>query len=171
MRLEGGFKRGGRIRVVECLTLRQTIPKRNDTIWSMVTLFTGCCRIQIIHCILQCINYLLDVAVYKLFTGCCSVQIVHWMLQCTDYLLDVAVHALFTGCCSVQKGWSMKWTATLCKRSLAFGWRRIWGSKRIQYPDYPPRIPKALIERGMGSLILKQWKWNRMRSRLLVCSD
>ncbi|KAK7105825.1 large ribosomal subunit protein mL37-like isoform X2 [Littorina saxatilis] len=43
----------------------------------------------------------------------------------------------------------MKWTAVLCKRSLAFGWRSAWGSKKLQYPDYPPRIPKALIDKGV----------------------
>ena len=77
--------------MAECLTLRQIVPKRNDTIWS-----SG----YIIYWMLQDTNYSLYITVYKLFTGCCSVQIIYWMLQCTDYLLDVAVYRLFTGCCS-----------------------------------------------------------------------
>lgn len=40
----------------------------------------------------------------------------------------------------------MKFTEVLYKRSLAFGWRRLWGSKRVKYPDYPVRLPKAYID-------------------------
>ncbi|XP_076457537.1 large ribosomal subunit protein mL37-like isoform X2 [Babylonia areolata] len=43
----------------------------------------------------------------------------------------------------------MRWTPALYKRSIAFGWRRLWGGKRVKYPDYPVRIPQAIADKGV----------------------
>lgn len=43
----------------------------------------------------------------------------------------------------------MKWTPALYKRTIAFGWRRLWGGKRVKYPNYPARIPRILQNKGV----------------------
>ncbi|KAL8596231.1 hypothetical protein ACOMHN_021271 [Nucella lapillus] len=43
----------------------------------------------------------------------------------------------------------MKWTPALYKRTIAFGWRRLWGGKRVQYPNYPVRVPGILKNKGV----------------------
>ena len=93
---------------------------------------------------------------YELWCLKLNMKCINFTVSITQYYSIIHYHQLS---CSVQKHWSMKWTAPLCKRSLAFGWRRIWGGKRIQYPDHPPRVPKALTDRGMGSEQLYLCNW------------